>query len=95
MYTYCSTCEELMYIFRILNSKCVMNTIKTRNETITFNDLPQKNDQFADQNDFYHFSNAVHSIQTLGYFFIIIKEKIICYYNLKGFCVAVYFILSF
>ena len=45
-----------------------MNTIKTRNETIT-NDLPQKNDQFADQNDFYHFSFALRSIQTIGYFF--------------------------
>ena len=67
----------VVLVNRILNSKCVMNTIKTRNETIT-NDLPQKNDQFADQNDFYHFSLL----------FIIIK-------NLKGFCAAVYFILSF
>ena len=49
-----------------------MNTIKTRNETITFNDLPQKNDQFADQNDFYK------SI-TIGYFFHYYQKKIICY----------------
>ena len=49
-----------------------MNTIKTRNETITFNDLPQKNDQFT---DFYHFSNAVRSIQTLRYFFHYYQKK--------------------
>ena len=52
-----------------------MNTIKTRNETITFNDLPQKNDQFADQNDFYHFSFALRSIQTIGYFFHYYQKK--------------------
>ena len=65
-----------MYIFRILNSKCVMNTIKTRNETITFNDLPQKNDQFADQNDFYHFSFAQYTNNRN--FFHYYQKKIIC-----------------
>ena len=53
-----------------------MNTIKTRYETITFNDLPQKNDQFADQNDFYHFSFALRSIQTIGYFFHYYQKKL-------------------